>query len=126
MSVLVCVVTPPESEEVQLEFYRDVRPWGFWGPVYQGLCKRYPDVQPNRDFPMDAFNFANGIVWQPTLIIDPVCLVVQQWTTFWGALVITSAIMKFTWYDRLGHGAMYLPESDEAQAHGKAVGAGAK
>ena len=29
-------------------------------------------------------------------------------------MIITSVIMKFTWYDRLGHGKMYLPESDEA------------
>ncbi len=66
---------------------------------------------------MDAFNITNGIIWQLTLMIVPICMVVQKWTTFWGALivmVITSVVMKFTWYDRLGHGKMYLPESDEA------------
>lgn len=119
VSVLVCLVTPPEKDEVLHKFYRDVRPWGFWGPVYRSLCQQYPDLQANRGFWMDAFNIANGIVWQVTLMIVPICLVIQKWSTFWGAtivLVVTSVIMKFTWYDALGHGDMYLAESDEGRA----------
>ena len=80
VSVLVCLITPPEKEEVLMKFYRDVRPWGFWGPVYQSLCKQYPNLQANRGFWMDAFNIANGIVWQLTLMIVPICLVVRNGT----------------------------------------------
>jgi hypothetical protein len=46
-------------------------------------------------------------------MIIPICLVIQKWGTFWVAttvLVVTSVIMKFTWYDRLGPGDMYLAE----------------
>jgi len=114
VSVLVCLITPPEQEEVLTRFYRDVRPWGFWGPVHQALCKQYPDLQANRGFWVDAFNIANGIVWQLTLMIVPICLVVQKWDAFWYALIVlavTSVIMKFTWYDRLGKGDMYTDES---------------
>ena len=32
-SVIGSLLTPPESEETLLDFYRSVRPWGFWGPV---------------------------------------------------------------------------------------------
>jgi Na+/proline symporter len=118
-SVVVCLLTRPEREEVLLKFYRDVRPWGFWGPVYRSLCKQYPDLQANQNFWWDAFNIANGIIWQVTLMIIPICLVIQKWDTFWQAtavLVVTSVIMKFTWYDRLGSGDMYLPESEESHS----------
>ena len=118
VSVAVCLATPPEDDEVLLAFYRDVRPWGFWRPIYSKLRERYPELQPNRDFGIDSFNIANGIIWQVTLMIVPICLVIQKWTTFWAALAvlaITSVIMKYTWYARLGPGDMYMPESVEAR-----------
>ena len=90
--------------EILTTFYRNVRPWGFWGPVLEALRKDDPGAQPNRNFLLDMFNVANGIVWQFSLMVAPFCLVVRKWDTFWislGVLVVTSAVMKFTWYDRL-------------------------
>jgi hypothetical protein len=116
VSIWVCLATRPEKEEVLLDFYRNVRPWGLWRPVHQQLRTRYPELAANGSFWMDAFNIANGIIWQLTLMVAPICLVTQKWTTFWwavGVLLVTSVIMKFTWYDRLGPGDMYLPESDQ-------------
>ena len=45
-SIVVCLVTPPESMELLEQFYTTVRPWGFWGPVYRqcrGEDTRLPD-----------------------------------------------------------------------------------
>jgi Na+/proline symporter len=106
-SIVACLLTPPDDREVLRSFYRSVRPWGFWGPVLEDLRKDDPTAEPNRNFALDMFNVANGIIWQFSLMVAPFCLVVRQWRTFWisvGALTVTSVIMKFAWYDRLERG----------------------
>jgi hypothetical protein len=115
VSVVVCLKTPPECEEVLQSFYCTVRPWGFWGPVYDKLIRKYPNLQKNTNFGRDAFNVAVGIVWQLTLNIIPICIVIRQFRTMWisvAVLVVTSVIMKFTWYDKLGPGDMYVNEDE--------------
>jgi hypothetical protein len=112
-SVIVCLKTPREKDEVLESFYLTVRPWGFWKPVYQSLLEKYPNLKANTDFRRDAFNVANGIIWQLTLNIIPICLIIGQYRTMWISIVVlavTSVIMKFTWYDKLGHCDMYMPE----------------
>ena len=112
-SVVVCLMTSPESDEVLEGFYRTVRPWGFWKPVYQSLLSKYPKLKANRNFRRDAFNVAIGILWQLTLNVIPICIVIRQFKTMWisvGVLAVTSVIMKFTWYDKLGPGDMYMSE----------------
>ena len=103
-SIAACLLTPPDGHEVLKSFYRTVRPWGFWGPVLDDLRKDDPTAEPNRNFAIDMFNVANGILWQLSLMVAPFCLVVRQWRSFSVSLVVlavTSVIMKFTWYDRL-------------------------
>jgi len=113
-SAVVCLRTSPESDEVLSGFYRNVRPWGFWKPVHDKLIREDPALRKNTDFARDAFNVGIGIVWQLTLMVIPICLVIRQYRTFWIAvvvLVITSFIMKRTWYDKLGPGEMAVQES---------------
>ncbi|MHC4325122.1 MAG: sodium:solute symporter family protein, partial [Planctomycetota bacterium] len=112
-SVAACLLTPPEKDEVLESFYRTVRPWGFWKPVYQKLREKYPNLKANTNLRRDAFNVAIGIVWQLTLNIIPICIIIGQYRTMWISVVVlavTSVIMKFTWYDKLGPGDMYMPE----------------
>jgi Na+/proline symporter len=108
VTVVACVafslLTPPDDMKVLKAFYQNVRPWGFWGRVREELAKEQPDIQANRDVWWDMFNVVNGIAWQVCLMAAPMCLVVRKWDTFWwtlGILLVTSVIMKFTWYDRL-------------------------
>lgn len=112
-SIVVCLRTPPEKDEVLESFYRNVRPWGFWNPVYENLVRKNPNLQKNTNFRRDAFNVCVGIIWQLTLMVIPICIVIRQYDTLWISivvLVITSIIMKFTWYDKLGPGDMYVAE----------------
>jgi Na+/proline symporter len=112
-SVIVCLKTPPEKDDVLESFYRTVRPWGFWKPVYQSMLEKYPNLKANTNFRRDAFNVAIGIIWQITLNIIPICIIIGKYRTMWISivvLVVTSVIMKFTWYDKLGPGEMYMPE----------------
>jgi solute:Na+ symporter, SSS family len=112
-SVGVCLCTAPESDEVLKRFYRTVRPWGWWGPIFEKCRAENPKFERNRDFPRDMFNIAVGLVWQTSLVTSPIYLVIQHWTELWISLAVcavTSLILKFTWYDRLGPGEMYMPE----------------
>jgi hypothetical protein len=121
-SVVICLVTEPDDRETLKQFYRNVRPWGFWGPILEDLRREDLAIEPNRNFALDMFNVANGILWQLSLIlwqlslmVAPFCLVVRKWDLFCVSLIslaITSVIMKFMWYDKLGPGEMYIPEDE--------------
>jgi len=116
-SILVCLLTKPESDEVLMSFYRNVRPWGWWEPVYRKCAAVTPGFQRNRDFRRDMFNLAVGLVWQTSLVTGPIYLAIQHWSEMGISLlvfVVTSAILKVTWYDRLGPGDMYLSDAVEA------------
>ena len=62
-----------------------------------------------------AFNILVGMVWQIAMVAMLMYLVIQQYTRMFICLAVfvaTSAILKFTWYDRLGPGEMYLTTAD--------------
>jgi Na+/proline symporter len=110
-SIIACLLTKPESDDVLKSFYRTVRPWGFWHPIYEKCRADDPRFQKNRDFPRDMFNIAVGLVWQTSMVTAPIYLVLKHWPQFWLSAAIfgvTSAILKFTWYNKLGPGEMYL------------------
>jgi len=112
-SIVVCLLTAPEGDDVLKSFYRTVRPWGFWQPIFQKLRAENPNFQKNRDLGRDMFNVAVGLVWQVSMVTLPIYLVIQQYGRMWLSLAVfaaTSLILKFTWYDRLGPGEMYLSE----------------
>ncbi len=119
-SVGVCLATKPESEAILMHFYRQVRPWGFWGPIYERCRAEDPTFQRNHDFWRDWFNIVIGLVWQVTLVAAPIYFVIQHWRELWislGVCAVTSLILKFTWYDYLGPGEMYLTGPDVGPAH---------
>jgi hypothetical protein len=108
LSLLGCLLgtflTRPEDDDVMKEFYRRVRPWGFWGPVLAMVLADDPDFKRNEDFLRDMFNIAVGIVWQIALVALPLYIVLQQYGRAGMAMGIiagTSAILKFTWFDHL-------------------------
>jgi Na+/proline symporter len=98
------LLTKPEEDEVLKDFYRRVRPWGLWGPIYRKVLAEDPGFKRNTDFLRDMFNVAVGIVWQIALVVLPMYIVI--WELKRAALTLaivlsTSAILKFTWYDHL-------------------------
>jgi Na+/proline symporter len=98
------LLTPPEDEEVLKAFYRQVRPWGFWGPILAKVRQEDPAFEPNRDFGRDLFNVLVGIAWQSSLVMIPIFLVIRKFEACLTALAVTvvgSVILKFTWYDNL-------------------------
>ena len=96
-----------------MDFYRKVRPWGFWGPISAKCRAQSPGFEENHDFWRDTFNVTVGLVWQTTMVTLPIYLVIQQWGRMWlsaAIFAVTSVILKFTWYDRLGPGDMSMPQ----------------
>ncbi len=112
-SVVVCLLTRPEKEDVLKSFYRTVRPWGFWRPILEKCRAEQLDIQPNRNLVRDWFNVLIGIVWELAMVAAPIFLVLQQYgRMLYAAMVFaaTSVILKCTWYDKLG------PEAKTAKA----------
>ncbi len=103
-SVLGCLLTNPDEEKVLIEFYKNVRPWGFWKPVYLKIKETDPGFKRNTNFGRDMFNSLVGIVWQMALTVMPIFLVIREYTNMWIGVVVfitTSLILKFNWFDRL-------------------------
>jgi hypothetical protein len=98
------LLTQAEDDAVLKDFYRRVRPWGFWGPVLKKVQQEDPSFKPNPDFWRDMFNVAVGIVWQITLVVLPIYIVIQEFNRAalaFAVVAVTTVILKFTWYDHL-------------------------
>ena len=103
-SIAGTLLTPAEPDEVLCSFYRQVRPWGFWGPVYDKVKAQDPTFDPDTHPWRDAFNILVGMTWQIALVAMPIYLVIQQW--YYLALasmlaVLTSWMLKKNWLDKL-------------------------
>ncbi|MBN2217404.1 MAG: Na+:solute symporter [Pirellulales bacterium] len=103
-AVAASLMTAPDEEKVLKDFYRQVRPWGFWGPIHRKVVEEYPDFQKNTNFARDMVNVGVGIVWQMGLIVLPIYVVLRQFTGLGLSLalvVATSLFLKINWYDKL-------------------------
>jgi solute:Na+ symporter, SSS family len=108
VSIVGCMLgtflSAPEDDETLKKFYKNVRPWGFWGPIREKVMKEDSSFKPNGDFGRDCINVIIGIVWQLTMVIMPIYIVLRQWNrvaAIVGLFAVTSAFLKFTWYDKL-------------------------
>jgi hypothetical protein len=112
-------LTAPEDDEVLKDFYRRVRPWGFWGPILKKVQQEDPSFQRNKDFFRDMFNVVVGIVWQIALVALPIYIVTWRLRTAAiasGVVALTSIILKFTWYNHLKELEHINQYSDPADA----------
>jgi solute:Na+ symporter, SSS family len=96
--------TKPESDETLIKFYKNVRPWGWWGRIRDLVLESDPSFQPNRDCARNWVNIVVGIVWQLSIFTTPIYLVTRNWQYFWPSLSVFAAtitFLKFNWYDKL-------------------------
>lgn len=102
-SFLGTYLTPPTAAKTLKRFYTSVHPWGWWKPVREQLTEE-EQVGKNKDFGLDMFNCIVGIVWQSSMILLPIYLMVRDYEkTAVSFLVfgVTSLILKFTWLDKV-------------------------
>jgi solute:Na+ symporter, SSS family len=108
LSLVGCVVgtyaAPPTEKAVLKSFYRNVRPWGFWGPVHKEVIAEDPAFEPNRGFKLDMFNVVLGIIGQCCLTILPMYVVLWMKLPLLltiGILLVIILILKRTWWNKL-------------------------
>ena len=114
------LLTKPEDDAILMDFYRRVRPWGFWRPVLKKVLAEDPGFQRNKDFFRDMFNVAVGIAWQISLVALPLYVVIQEYRRAAVTLAVTlatSAILKFTWYDHLAEREVETDKSAAGVKH---------
>jgi solute:Na+ symporter, SSS family len=103
-SLLGTFLHPVEDMEAVKQFYRQTRPWGFWGPVKKMVMQEDPAFLPNQDFGRDAFNIVVGIIWQMAQVVLPIYFIIKdnvQMVVWMGVLILTTALLKKYWWDRL-------------------------
>ena len=103
-SFLGTLLTPATAMETLKEFYKNVRPWGFWGSVYNALHKDDQTATKNTDFVSDMLNCVVGVVWQSSMILLPIYLLIKDYQKTGLVLlvfIVTSVILKFTWLDKV-------------------------
>ncbi|MEW6234695.1 MAG: sodium:solute symporter family protein [Candidatus Omnitrophota bacterium] len=102
--ILGSLLTQPEDDAVLKKFYMRVRPWGFWGPIYQKVKQENPEFQKNNRFWLDFTNVLAGMVWQVGLVALPMFIVIRKTEGILTSLAVIAAttfILKVNWYDRL-------------------------
>ena len=103
-SIIGTYSAPPTEEVVLKDFYKNVRPWGFWKPVYEKLLAENPNFKKNKDFGMDMFNVFIGIVAQTALVILPMYIIFRQSTPVYisiAVLVVCVVLLKKFWWNKL-------------------------
>jgi SSS family solute:Na+ symporter len=96
--------SPPTDEATLKNFYKNVRPWGFWKPIHDKVVADDPSFKKNTDFWKDMFNVLIGIIAQTALVIFPIYIVLKKMLPLGISLaiiVVTFIILKKTWWDRL-------------------------
>lgn len=95
---------PPTDMATLKNFYKTVRPWGFWKPVHQLVVADDASFEGNKRFKLDMFNVVLGIIAQACFTLLPMYIVL--WMKL--PLMITVAIMaviiftlKKTWWNKL-------------------------
>jgi len=108
VSIIGCLAgtyaAPATDETVLKNFYRNVRPWGFWKPIHDKVVQEDPTFKSNMNFKRDMFNVVVGIIWQICLTVIPVYIIIKEQLpliTSIGILLITTLILKKNWYDKL-------------------------
>ncbi|MCF8226406.1 MAG: Na+:solute symporter [Bacteroidales bacterium] len=94
----------PTENEVLMNFYKNVRPWGFWKPIREQVMAQDPSFKPNKNFGIDMFNIAIGTIGQTALVALPIFLVIKLKVPLLITIAITAIvflIMKRTWWDKL-------------------------
>lgn len=121
-------ITPPENREAVKNFYRQTRPWGFWGPIRREVMQEDPGFVPNRDLRRDTLNILAGIVWQFAQVVIPIYFMIREngQMLLWIALLgVTTWWLKKHWWDRLGEADADWEQTRLAEARTGVVPKGA-
>jgi hypothetical protein len=108
IQLIACIAgtyaAPPTNTATLLNFYKTVRPWGFWKPVHEMAVAEDPGFQKNPNLGVNILNVVLGMGGQILLMLLPMYLILNKWTglgVVLALLVVVFAVMKRTWWNRL-------------------------
>lgn len=108
ISLIACIIgtylAPPTDPEVLEQFYRTVRPWGFWQPVLKKVQEKDPAFRPNNRMKLDLFNVVLGMAAQCCLTLLPMYLILWMKLPLLvtiAILMLITVILKRTWWNKL-------------------------
>jgi len=97
-SIVVSYMTPAVDSHTLGEFYREIRPFGFWRPVAMHCEKKR---SPSDSVKRSLFNAAIGTAGLTGLYLGPMYLVGHWYAqaAVWAAIFVLCLItLYFTWY----------------------------
>ena len=103
-AVLGTYMNPPTDERVLMDFYRNVRPWGFWKPIHNKVVAQDPNFRGNKDFWRDMFNIVIGTVAQTALVLLPFYIIVGKHASLAvtiAVIIVCGLLLKRYWYNHI-------------------------
>lgn len=108
IQLIACVIgsysAPATNQETLINFYKTVRPWGFWKPIHELALINEPNLEKNKNFKVNMLNIVLGIAGQILLTLLPMYLILSKWNALGIVLVLLAIIvftMRKTWWKRL-------------------------
>ncbi len=103
-SIIGTLLTQQQDFETLSSFYKQTYPWGFWKPVVAHIQKTQPSFVANPHLKLDSVNVLVGIVWQTTLTVMPIFIILKNFPYAFITFIVfasTSYFLKKNWYDKL-------------------------
>jgi len=103
-SIMGTIFSEPTDQETLKNFYRQIKPWGFWKPVHELVIEEYPQFERNKNFKKDMVNVFVGTIWQTALVAFPIYLVFHQFTAMTICILIAgllTILLKKNWWNIL-------------------------
>lgn len=116
VSVGASLLTPPTEMDTLVDFYRRIRPPGFWGPVKKVVLAKNPDT-PMDSFSRDLACLGVIMIGLHSLYAASCYACTKVWSSFattCAIVVLCTFILYFLWYKN-------LPDKDERVVHQEAA-----
>jgi solute:Na+ symporter, SSS family len=97
-------LVPMENREAVKKFYKQTRPWGFWGPIRREVMLEDPSFVPNGDLKRDVLNIVVGIIWQFAQVVIPIYFMIRENYEMMAWVVVALLAtwwLKKNWWNKL-------------------------
>ncbi|MHC4533383.1 MAG: sodium:solute symporter family transporter, partial [Planctomycetota bacterium] len=115
-SIFGTYVTKPTDRKVLEHFYQTTRPFGWWKPLKDCLPADVQQRMKKEHF-YDVISLPFAIVWQVTIFLLPMQLIIRSWNAFFITLVIFAISLLglyLFWYRQ-------LPEANYEEEYEKTI-----
>ena len=103
-SIIGTYSAPPTNKKVLKDFYKNTRPWGFWGPIHREITAEDPNFTRNNGFSRDMINVVVGTLGQTLLVVIPLYLILHKTLPMLvciAILIVCIIFLKKNWWDHI-------------------------